>query len=154
MKRVLILAACVCAATLTGCATEYQSRNLSGGYREEQSGPDTWFIGFSGNGYTTRETVQTFWLYRAAELTLQKGYDGFQIVSTIALIAFPAGMKAQGNAVLFEISASPGAMLGYVQVKPAIGAHIRMLKKPFAANPPRIFDGQTLKNELAPIVKG
>src|SRR6267154_1998047 len=97
MKRVLILAACVCAATLTGCATEYQSRNLSGGYREEQSGPDTWFIGFSGNGYTTRETVQTFWLYRAAEL---------------------------------------------------------MLKKPFAANPPRIFDAQALKNELDPIVKG
>ncbi|HYM18447.1 MAG TPA: hypothetical protein VEU06_07785 [Micropepsaceae bacterium] len=153
MKKRVFLAAFLCAA-LAGCATEYQSRNFSGGYSEQQSGPDTWFIGFSGNGYTTRETVQTFWLYRAAELTLQKGYDGFQIMSPVGLISLPEGMNAQGNAALYEISAAPGAMLQYVQFKPSIGGNIRMLMKPLRANPPRIFDARALKDELEPIVKG
>ena len=34
-------------------------------------------VSFSGNSYTSRDTVEKYLLYRAAELTVQRGYDYF-----------------------------------------------------------------------------
>ena len=36
-------------------------------------------VEFKGNGYTSRERVEVFVLYRCAELTVEKGYDYFVI---------------------------------------------------------------------------
>lgn len=140
------------AIVLAGCATEYGTQDLTGGYTEHQTAPDRWQLGFAGNGYTTQETVQTFWLYRAAELTLQQGYDGFEILSNITLLSFPA--EPDGNAKLFNASAGGSSLLVPVYYKPTMWAEIRLLKKPFAGKPPRIFDAATLKAALEPYVKG
>lgn len=47
---------------LTGCATPYGSAGILGGFSEKNLEGDIWRVSFSGNGYTTMETVQTYWL--------------------------------------------------------------------------------------------
>jgi hypothetical protein len=36
-------------------------------------------VSFAGNSMTSRETVERYLLFRAAEITLQQGYDGFEM---------------------------------------------------------------------------
>lgn len=75
------------ALALAGCQmgpTPYQpGAPGSGGrgYAETKIETDRYRISFRGNSMTDRETVETYMLYRAAELTLQNGYDVFTIVS-------------------------------------------------------------------------
>ena len=70
-------------ALLSGCttATPYQplgqNRAASGGYFEEQIESNRFRVTFSGNSMTSRDTVERYLLYRAAELTRQRGYDWF-----------------------------------------------------------------------------
>ncbi len=83
MKKTLAgLAALTIAA---GCqtATPYQPANRSGdgGYLDQRIESDRWAISFSGNSATDRQTVETYLLFRAAELTLQNGFEHFQIVA-------------------------------------------------------------------------
>jgi hypothetical protein len=65
-------------------ATPYQpnvhGQATSGGYSEIRIEPDRWRVNFAGNGMTSRETVEGYLLFRAAELTLQNGGDWFAIV--------------------------------------------------------------------------
>jgi len=79
-------AAVVLAAGLAGCATPtpYQpnvrGQSSSGGYSEVRIEPARWRVNFAGNSLTSRETVEGYLLFRAAELTTQNGYDWFSIV--------------------------------------------------------------------------
>jgi len=69
--------------SLMGCATAtpYQAAvKGSKGYTEQQIESDRWQVSFSGNSLTERQTVETYLLYRAAELTNQQGYDYFRVV--------------------------------------------------------------------------
>ncbi|MEQ5788764.1 hypothetical protein J3454_12750 [Erythrobacter sp. NFXS35] len=73
------------AVALGACATPtpYQSAEMAGqqfGYSSEMIQSDRYRVKFEGNDVTSRETVEQYLLYRAAELTRQKGYDGFYIV--------------------------------------------------------------------------
>lgn len=78
-------AALTSAALLAGCATvtPYQPQvvrgPVSGGYTDTQVEPDRLRVSFSGNTRTSRETVEVGLLYRAAELTLARGYDWFEL---------------------------------------------------------------------------
>ena len=72
---------------LAGCAgqTSYspQSSNATqdnNGYTSQQIMPDRYKVKFSGNKFTSRETVDNYLLYRAADLTQQQGYDNFLVV--------------------------------------------------------------------------
>ncbi|MDP3173959.1 MAG: hypothetical protein Q8M88_05955 [Phenylobacterium sp.] len=82
----VIAAALVLAAGLAACATPtpYQpnvpGQAASGGYSEVRIEPNRWRVNFSGNSLTSRETVEGYLLFRAAELTLQQGDDWFAIV--------------------------------------------------------------------------
>jgi hypothetical protein len=82
--RILMLAAAV--AALTSCATPYQQAGLIGGAEVRELRPDVYRVTFQGNGYTTRESVQVYWLNRCAELALEKGYAGFEILSDISFV--------------------------------------------------------------------
>lgn len=72
---------------LSGCATPtpYQPvsdrSQQSGGFHETPLEQNRYRISFRGNFLTSRETVELYLLYRAAELTLTKGFDGFSLVS-------------------------------------------------------------------------
>ena len=86
MLRKLIAAAAVTATLgLAACEsgpTPYQpGGNGDRGFSESRIENDRWRISFKGNSLTGRETVETYMLYRAAELTLQNGYDHFTIVN-------------------------------------------------------------------------
>jgi hypothetical protein len=71
---ILMLGACT-------TATPYQplssSARSGGGYSDEKIEEDRYRVTFSGNSMTSRETVERYLLFRAAELTRQRGYDWF-----------------------------------------------------------------------------
>lgn len=68
---------------LVACATPtpYKAAFEEGarGYSEQQVESNRWQVRFSGNSLTERQTVETYLLYRAAELTQQNGYDHFRV---------------------------------------------------------------------------
>lgn len=87
MNRIIPILAAASALALTACAqsTPYAPRSASAtegtaGYSSQQLAPDRYRVMFSGNRFTSRETVENYLLYRAAELTRQQGYDGFAVV--------------------------------------------------------------------------
>ena len=81
-----VVAALSLSLGLAACetATPYQpnirGQATSGGYSEVRLEPDRWRVTFTGNSMTSRETVEGYLLFRAAELTLQNGADWFEIV--------------------------------------------------------------------------
>jgi len=50
------------------------------GYSEERLDADRYRITVAGNALTPRERVEDYLLYRAAELTLQEGFDHFRLL--------------------------------------------------------------------------
>ena len=83
MKKYIVPVIAAC-AVLGACATAtpyQQATNSNGGYENQQIESNRWAISFSGNSLTDRQTVETYLLYRAAELTKQNGFDNFQIVT-------------------------------------------------------------------------
>ena len=87
MKRFLLVIAATVAVggSLAACATAtpYQpapaGRAAGGfGYSQYKIDGSHWRVTFSGNSLTSRETVEKYLLYRAAELTIEQGADWFQ----------------------------------------------------------------------------
>ena len=83
----LLVAAALGSALLGACATAtpYQplgarGTGASGGFSDIRLAPDRYRVTFAGNSMTSRERVETYLLYRAAELTKERGFDGFTIV--------------------------------------------------------------------------
>ncbi len=77
------LAAAALSLILSACAaqpTPYQPRIDGTGYAEQQLDSQTWRVEFAGNTVTSRETVENYLLYRAAEVMLFGGYDRFVIL--------------------------------------------------------------------------
>jgi hypothetical protein len=68
---------------VAGCATETTYRPATGtgfyrtGYSDQQLEPDRFMVSFAGNTVTSRDTVERYLLFRAAQLTLANGYDYF-----------------------------------------------------------------------------
>jgi hypothetical protein len=62
--------------------TRYQqSENEQGfGYSEKWLDETSYEVRFAGNRLTERETVETYALYRAAELAQEKGYESFALL--------------------------------------------------------------------------
>ena len=79
------LIAAVAAAGLAACATStpYQPAEKGGyGFSEQRVEDAKYRITFRGNSSTSRETVENGLLFRAAELTLQNGYDYFIVLDS------------------------------------------------------------------------
>ncbi len=142
---------------MAGCATPYQqftAFTMTGGYDQKDMGRDVYRVSFGANGYTSRETAQCYFLYRCAELTLEKGFDGFEIISDIRLADIQSPERAFG---LPERTFEP---VQYVPIiipidessKPYFEADILMLKAPLQVNPPRVFDARKLKEALDPLI--
>ncbi|HVI31736.1 CC0125/CC1285 family lipoprotein [Phenylobacterium sp.] len=85
-RSAAIAAVLALAAGLAACATAtpYQpnlpGQQTSGGYSEMRLEQNRFRVNFAGNSLTSRETVEGYLLFRAAELTVQNGYDWFSIV--------------------------------------------------------------------------
>lgn len=84
MKRLKQTALLASAVVLTACATAtpYQpslNADARNGFSEMKIEDDRVRVSFDGNSLTDRNTVETYLLYRAAELTKQAGYDYFML---------------------------------------------------------------------------
>ena len=83
MDRRLIVVLIAGLMLLGACATAtpYQpANNNQRGFTDQQVETNRWQVGFSGNSLTDRRTVETYLLYRAAELTDREGFDYFRVV--------------------------------------------------------------------------
>jgi hypothetical protein len=73
------------AVVLAACARQptpfQQASGGGGGYTTQQIASNRFRVSFTGNTVTPREVVDTYLLYRAAELTLENGFDYFIIVN-------------------------------------------------------------------------
>ncbi len=84
-KSALSAAGLALALGLAACATPtpYQpnvrGQSTSGGFSELRIEPNRFRVNFQGNSLTSRETVESYLLFRAAELTVQQGYDWFAV---------------------------------------------------------------------------
>lgn len=78
-----LIAAGLLASALSGCATAtfYQPVANGYGYTEQRIEKNRYRITFFGNSRTPKQTVENYLLYRAAELSLQAGYDYFVFAS-------------------------------------------------------------------------
>ena len=79
--RSVSLAICLVAA---GCTTATPYRPASAGsdqtgYSSQQIESNRYRVHFAGNSMTSRETVERYLLFRAAELTLERGADWFEM---------------------------------------------------------------------------
>ena len=83
--RIQTMLIAVLALFMAACSstTTYQPAEKRGGYgyTETELGKDRYRVTFTGNTVTDKETVNDYALLRAAELTLQQGYDWFQLVN-------------------------------------------------------------------------
>jgi hypothetical protein len=86
MRLGSLLMAASAAFALSACATETTYRPATGsgfaraGYSDRQIESNRFIVSFSGNSYTSRDTVERYLLFRAAELTIARGYDHFILV--------------------------------------------------------------------------
>jgi hypothetical protein len=78
-------AAAIALLVVTACATPTPYKPAltpnDEGYTTQQIESNRFRISFKGNSLTNRQTVDTYMLYRAAEVTLQSGFDYFVIVN-------------------------------------------------------------------------
>ena len=83
-KRIAAVAAVLLGSVaVSACmtATPYQAATGRGasrtGYWDEQIESNRFRVSFAGNSMTARETVERYLLFRAAQLTLEQGFDYF-----------------------------------------------------------------------------
>jgi hypothetical protein len=88
LGTLLLLAACASAPT------PYQAANGDFGYREQQIEANRYRVSFAGNTATSRQTVEDYLLYRAAELTVQTRHDYFEVVDRSTEQSFGGGVSA------------------------------------------------------------
>jgi hypothetical protein len=149
MRGIKVVISVLTAMVVAACTTPYQSSGLTGGFTEKELEPGVWRVTFGGNGFTTAETVQTYWLYRTAQLTMEKGFDGFEILSNLQLVrADPPIQIAAGAPIFIPIYTGGGGP------KPTLEGDIQLLKAPIQARPPKVFIAADLKAALDPYVNG
>ncbi len=81
-KAARLVGALGLALLIFGCTTPtpYGPADDGKGYSERQTEGDRYRVSFAGNSRTPRETVESYLLYRAAEITLESGNNHFRIV--------------------------------------------------------------------------
>jgi hypothetical protein len=104
MLRFMMIAAM--AVSLASCATPYADQGLLGGADVKELRPDVYRVKFQGNGYTSRESVQVYWLYRCAELAPEKGFSGFEILSDMQFVMQRPSPEEPARPVLSSTIAS------------------------------------------------
>ena len=79
MLALAMLSACATATPYQPNIAVQPGRPVPGGFSEQRIEPERYRVSFAGNSLTSRETVESYLLYRAAELTQAQGFDWFTI---------------------------------------------------------------------------
>jgi hypothetical protein len=82
MKRIFTAMAAMALLAACATATPYAPRGKGMyGFADQQIESNRFTVTFRGNFVTSRDQVEEALLYRAAELTLQRGFDYFTVVT-------------------------------------------------------------------------
>jgi len=164
-----VAAALAAALGLAACetATPYQplakGSAVAGGFTNQQLDADHFRVTFEGNDLTDRETVETYLLYRAAEVTVDHGFDWFEMVDRHT-------DKDKKTYVDSDPFYGPGYAWGYwrpfwgdpfwadqTQIstvqKFKAGAEIAVGHGPKPAGDPRVFDARAVMANLGPKIQ-
>lgn len=79
----LISLALVACSTATPYQPELAGQRVAGGYSETLVAEGRYRVNFEGNSLTSRDRVEGYLLYRAAELTVRDDYDWFLILDRL-----------------------------------------------------------------------
>jgi hypothetical protein len=147
-------------ALLAACATPtlYAPAGEGGfGYREQRIESDRYIVTFSGNSATDPDGVADAAMRRAADLTLEQGYEWFQIVSRNSDVDLSSGGSGMSVGV-GGVSGSRGSSVGTsVAMSFPLGGggaasttslEIRMGRGEHAADP-SIYDAEAVARSLA-----
>jgi hypothetical protein len=125
-------AAALTMTALSACATPYQAKGFRGGYSDARIDSNTAMVSYRGNAFTDRQTIQSYLLYRCAQVTVADGYDYFVLTSgdtearhgtistastyssTTTASAFASGNSAFGQAQTFG-TVNPGQTIPYTK---------------------------------------
>ncbi len=80
MWTVMLTMLLVACASATPYQPNLYGQKISGGYSDKRLAEDRYRVDFAGNIFTSRDRVEGYLLYRAAELTDQNGYDWFMLI--------------------------------------------------------------------------
>jgi len=79
LRKAVLSASLALALAACATATPYQpAMGSAEGYSDLRLENNRYRVNFAGNTFTSRETVERYLLFRAAELTVQQGYDWFE----------------------------------------------------------------------------
>ncbi|MDB5968540.1 MAG: hypothetical protein JWQ90_990 [Hydrocarboniphaga sp.] len=108
-QKIVTIAAALVAALLAACATAtpYQPAKDGQGYSEQRLETNRYRISYTGNSATPRDTVENYLMYRAAEVTLNNGYDWF-VIADRQTRADPAKSGGSSGSVGLGIGGSSG----------------------------------------------
>tara|TARA_R110000772_G_scaffold48719_1_gene111166 strand:+ start:1785 stop:2276 length:492 start_codon:yes stop_codon:yes gene_type:complete len=85
---------------LIGCGTTYKSKGFTGGFSEIQLAENVFEISFQGNAFVDAATVRDYAMLRAAEVTLEYGYEYFTLIEeddSIKTVTATTGGSATTN---------------------------------------------------------
>ncbi len=100
---------------LSGCAilyhaTPYQKAGFTGGYTDFETQPGIYFVSFTGNAFTSKETIILYWHRRTAEIC--GGPDRYEILSQdSSVIPYTFG-DSSGVSTVYKARAE-----GYIRCK-------------------------------------
>ncbi|WP_423946099.1 CC0125/CC1285 family lipoprotein [Candidatus Binatus sp.] len=168
-QRFGAFAAALAISALSSCATPYQAKGFRGGYSDIRIDSNTSMVSYRANAYTDRQTVQSYLLYRCAQVTVGDGYDYFVLTSgdtearhgaistpstyssTTTASAFASGNSAFGNAQTFG-TVNPGQTITYT--KYVASAVIRMFKGKRPPDDPLAYDAHEVIQYMRPNIEG
>ena len=136
---------------LSSCATGYHPLSFSGGYSELRLSARGWQVRFAGNGATAPERAHSFALRRAAELTLESGYQAFYVASesqTNSQSSFSSPQTCTYSGGIANCSGGGDTIVN----KPGARIDITMVTRQEAAQtPPRylVYDARVILGQLA-----
>lgn len=125
MKKLIIA---LSLSVLVGCATGYQSSGLSGGYTETWLAEDAIKVTFNGNGYTRGDRASDFSLLRVAEISAQRGYPYFVLISENSAVSTSKTPESY-NVSTFGNSGTVTQTGGWIISKPSTTNVAKLLKE-------------------------
>ena len=150
--------AAVCIAlTLSACATPYGKYGLLGGFSDARIDENTFSISVDTNGFTSQQTTSMQALYRAAELTIENGFDYFFISggannSTSMVMAIPGSstsnttVNAYGSTAYSRTTTTSAP----IAVMPMVFPNSTLIIKSFKGTKP---EGQTNAYDARAVIK-
>lgn len=155
-----LLALALAAGLLAGCAsttTPYQPLHRGEGYSEQRIEGHRYRVQFAGNAATPRQTVENYLLFRAAELTIDQGYDYFILSGndTDAQTRYQETISAFGGTGFYSRYSGFGIGIGtaYPITEYQAQAFVTMFKGKRPDSQPDAFDAREVQRNLSSLVK-